>query len=73
MDRTVSERIYSWIGEKLVGCEDPYGPGRKLTGSLSGMVRYRVGDHRIIAEVRDGELIILIIEIEHRKKVYDRS
>ena len=56
----------------LDNTKDPYGLGKKLTGELSGLIRYRVGDHRIIAEVRDGELIILVIEIEHRKKVYDR-
>jgi len=72
MDRTVSERIYSWIGKNLVNTKDPYAPGKKLAGELSGLIRYRIGDHRIIAEVRDNELIILVIEIEHRKKVYDR-
>ena len=72
MDRDVSERIYSWIGGKLVGSEDPCSVGRKLTGDLSGLMRYRVGDYQIIAEMRDSELVVLVKEVEHRKKVHDR-
>jgi len=72
MDRDVSERIYSWIGKNLVNTKDPYGLGKKLSGELSGLIRYRVGNYRIVAEVRDNELVILVIDIEHRKKIYDR-
>jgi len=72
MDRAISGHIFSWIGEKLVDSEDPYSVGLKLTGELSGMIRYRVGDYRIIAKICDKELIILVIEVEHRKKIYSR-
>jgi mRNA interferase RelE/StbE len=44
--------------------------GKPLTGSLKGYWRYRVGDYRIICELRDEELLILVIEIAHRREVY---
>lgn len=72
IDNSVSRHIYSWIGERLDNSEDPRSLGRKLTGSLSGLIRYTVGDYRIIAQIIDNELVILVIEIEHRKKIYDR-
>ena len=72
MDSSTSLRIYSWLKDTLDNSDDPYSLGTRLAGDLSGMIRYRVGDYRIIAEIRDGELTILVIEIEHRKKVYGR-
>ena len=72
MDKPASERIYSWLKGTLDYSKNPYTLGKKLTGDLGGLIRYRVGNHRIIAEIRDNELIILVIEIEHRKKIYDR-
>jgi mRNA interferase RelE/StbE len=44
--------------------------GRALVGDLSGLWRYRVGDHRIICEIKDKDIIILVIEIGDRKDVY---
>jgi len=72
LDRSTSERIYSWLKDVLDSSDDPCSLGQKLMGDLSGLIKYRVGDYRVIAEIRDNELIILVIEIEHRKKVYDR-
>jgi len=71
LDSSVSARIFSWLKNTLDNSEDPYSLGRKLAGGLSGMIRYRIGDHRIIAEIHDNELIILVIEVDHRRRVYD--
>jgi mRNA interferase RelE/StbE len=37
-----------------------------------GWLRIRVGDYRIVYEVRDSELVVLVIQIGHRSQVYDR-
>jgi len=65
-------RIYNWIGKNLVDCEDPRRIGKALTGQYKGSWRYRVGDYRILAEIHDDVLIILLIDIGHRSTVYDR-
>lgn len=63
--------IYSWIGKNLEGCEDPRRHGKGLTANRSGQWRYRIGDYRIIAEIQDDKIIILVLNIGHRSEIYD--
>lgn len=65
-------RIYNWIGKNLADCEDPRRTGKALSGQYKGSWRYRVGDHRILAEILDDVLVILLIDIGHRSTVYDQ-
>ncbi|MCL2607408.1 MAG: type II toxin-antitoxin system RelE/ParE family toxin [Methanomassiliicoccaceae archaeon] len=58
MDPHISLRIMSWIEENLAGCEDPISMGKALHGTHAGTWRYRIGDYRVIAEIKDKELII---------------
>lgn len=44
--------------------------GSVLKGEFSGLRRIRVGDYRIVYEVQDAQLVILVIRIAHRKEVY---
>lgn len=46
--------------------------GATLKGDLRGLRRLRVGDHRVVYEVRDDELIVLVVRIAHRRDVYRR-
>lgn len=64
-------RIFNWIGKNLVDCDDPRRTGKALTGQFKGSWRYRVGNYRILAEIHDDELIILVIDIGHRSTAYD--
>ena len=41
-----------------------------LVVNLNGMWRYRIGDYRLLAEIRDDELLILALEVGHRREVY---
>ena len=70
MDGSTSRMIYAWINKNLVGCSDPRAHGKALTGNLSGLWRYRVGDYRLIAEIKDNRLVILMLEVGHRSKIY---
>ena len=51
-------------------CYNPRQYVNPLVENRSGQWRYRVGDYRIIAEIEDEELVILVIEIGHRRYVY---
>lgn len=53
----------------LEGPENPQLQARKLVG-VENRWRYRVGDYRIICEIRDRELLVLVIDIGHRRDVY---
>lgn len=69
-DPTVQNRIRTWIETNLVGCENPRATGRALEGGLENLWRYRVGDYRIVAQIRDVEVVILIVKIGKRGDVY---
>lgn len=62
--------ITGWIRKNLEGCEDPRIHGKGLTVNRSGQWRYRVGDYRIIADINDDTVIILILNVGHRNNVY---
>ena len=71
-DACVRNRIKAWIEENLSGCENLRAKGHALEGDLSGLWRYRVGDYRIIAQIRDEEVVILVVKIAKRGEVYHR-
>ena len=70
LDKSVRQLILSWIRKNLENCEDPRAKGKGLTSNRSGQWRYRVGEYRIICDIRDEELIILALSIGHRKNIY---
>ena len=71
LDRPQAALILGWIRKNLEGCEDPRVHGKGLTADRSGQWRYRVGDYRVIAHLEDGRVTILVLDIGHRREVYD--
>ena len=47
--------------------------GKALSANLAGSWRYRIGNYRVLCEIKDGELVVLVFEIAHRSKVYRQS
>lgn len=70
-DKSISELILRWVYKNLDGCTNPRQHGKALTANHAGQWRYRVGDYRLIAEIQDEEIVILILSVGHRKEVYD--
>lgn len=70
MDPGVRRIIVTWLLKHIDGCEDPRAFGKALTANRSGQWRYRVGDYRILCEIRDDEVIVLVIDVGHRSKIY---
>ena len=71
LDSFTRRIIIEWIEKNLVGCENPRIHGKPLSANRKGQWRYRVGDYRIIADIQDDKLIILVINIGHRRDIYD--
>lgn len=71
MDKFQSKLIMNWIKNNLLNTNDPRQHGKGLSANKAGFWRYRVGDYRIIADIEDEELIILIVKVGHRRKIYD--
>lgn len=70
-DKHIQKLIYAWIDKNLQNCEDPRAIGKGLTSNRSGQWRYRIGDYRIIANIQDEKVTILLLEIGHRRSIYD--
>jgi mRNA interferase RelE/StbE len=63
--------IMSYLDERIAVDEDPRRFGKGLRSDLAGLWRYRVGDYRIVCQILDGELIVLVVTVGHRRDVYD--
>jgi len=73
LDRQSAERILRFLSERLAKLEDPRSIGEALKGSKLGELwKYRVGDYRLIADIQDGTLCILVVRIGNRREVYRR-
>ena len=70
LDQFTKRIIVEWIEKRLVDSENPRQHGKPLTADRAGQWRYRIGDYRIIAEIKDDKLVILLIAIGHRREVY---
>ncbi|WP_449402581.1 type II toxin-antitoxin system RelE family toxin [Exiguobacterium artemiae] len=70
MDPQQARIIMSWIKKNLVGTDDPRRHGKGLVSNRSGEWRYRIGDYRLIADIQDEKVVILILEIGHRRDIY---
>ena len=70
LDRQTKRIIKAWIEKNLINCENPRIHGKALTANRSGQWRYRVGDYRILAEIQDDKLVLIFIDIGHRKDIY---
>lgn len=65
-------RVLKFINERLARLDDPRSIGDGLTGSFTGLWRYRVGSIRVICRIIDDELQILVVEVGHRREIYGR-
>ncbi|MFN2496289.1 MAG: type II toxin-antitoxin system RelE/ParE family toxin [Pseudonocardiaceae bacterium] len=70
LDRQVAVRIQRFLRDCGASSEDPRALGTQLVGKP--FWRYRVGDYRILAEIDDSVLLVLVIEVGHRRQVYRR-
>ena len=66
-----AKRIVAFLSERVLGSGDPRSLGQALKGSrLGNLWRYRVGDYRLICDIRDKVLVVLVLRVGHRKEVY---
>ena len=66
-----AKRIAQFLHQRLANLDDPRSIGDALKGSkLGDLWKYRVGDYRIIADIQDGVLCILVVRVGNRREVY---
>lgn len=71
LDKSIQKKVSAYLDE-VAEIKNPRSRGKALIGNLMGMWRYRVGDYRILCKIKDEELIILVLEVGHRKNIYDK-
>jgi mRNA interferase RelE/StbE len=70
-DPQTRQRILKFLSTRVAPVDDPRSLGEALKGSkLGDFWKYRVGDYRIIADIQDGALCILVVRVGNRREVY---
>lgn len=69
LDKQIEKRIFSYMEKRVA--PRPFDLGKALTGNMAGYWCYRVQDYRIICHIENEEVIILVVEVGHRKDIYD--
>ena len=72
-DKQTAQRIVDYMDERVARLENPRDIGKALSGPLGGLWRYRVGDCRIICDLQDQVLCVLVMRIGNRREVYRRA
>lgn len=71
LDPAAARSILKFLDEKVARASDPRATGKALTGSVLGNFwRWRVGDYRVIADIQDRTVTVLVLRIGHRREVY---
>ena len=70
LNRTAQESIVRFLRERVQAADNPRQWGKPLHGDKGGLWRYRVGDYRLICEIQDERVTVLVVRVGHRKDVY---
>jgi mRNA interferase RelE/StbE len=70
LDRRAQKDILAYLDERVTGKEDPRRFGKGLRAELARLWRYRVGNYRILCQLKDDVLLVLVVSVGHRKEIY---
>jgi mRNA interferase RelE/StbE len=70
LDRTAAARIVKTLEQRIAVLDDPRTIGSALTGDYVGYWRWRIGDYRVVAQIEDERIVILVVRVAHRREVY---
>ena len=71
MDRYTQAMIINWLDKHIEGCENPFLHGKVLNGNLNNQWRYQIGNYRVLCDIQNHQLIVLVINVGHRREVYE--
>lgn len=71
LDPDTARRLGNYLRTLLAETSDPRVRGKALTGPMTGLWRYRVGDYRLVCELIDQRLVVLVVRLGHRSRIYD--
>ncbi len=71
LDKQTQQEILRYFRKRIATNEDPRRFGKPLSRDLAGLWRYRVRNYRMICNIEDGNLLVLVLRVGHRKDVYE--
>lgn len=69
LNNEAQKRIISYLENRI--SINPHNFGKSLVGDKKGLWRYRVADYRIICNISNNELLVLVVDVGHRREIYD--
>ena len=73
LGQSIRNRIIRFLAQRVAPLENPRSIGEPLKGERMGMHwRYRVGDYRIIVHIEDKKIIVRVVQVGHRREIYNR-
>lgn len=72
LDRSVQTGIVKFLRERVAESDNPRRTGKALKGDLGDLWRYRFGDYRIICDIQDEIVTVLVLRVRHRREAYRR-
>jgi mRNA interferase RelE/StbE len=70
LDKQMARRIVDFMEERIAGLENPRNTGKALVGPHGDFWRYRVGDYRVICDIQEGALRVLVVQVGNRREIY---
>ena len=70
LDPGTAKRLGSYLRALVAETSDPRERGKALTGPMTGLWRYRIGDYRLVCELIDQRLVVLVVRLGHRSRIY---
>ena len=71
IDKQAQKDIIGYLKERIATEESPRRFGKALVGNKAGLWRYRIKDYRLICNIENGNLVVLVLRASHRKNVYE--
>jgi mRNA interferase RelE/StbE len=71
LDARTQQTILSYLRERIAGDADPRRFGKPLRRNLAGLWRYRVEDYRLICRIENERVVVLVLQVGHRRDVYE--
>jgi len=71
LDKATAKRLMEFLEKRVALRDAPRSIGAPLSGVTFGEFwKYRVGDYRIIADIQDQKLTVLVLHAGHRREIY---
>jgi len=71
LDRQTQREILDYMEKRIAKAEDPRAFGKPLRHSKFGLWRYRMRDFRIICQLHEARLTVLVVAVGHRSTIYE--